>query len=483
MIYIRVFSEKESDDLMAHIYSIVNDLVDRQYKNHFKLVSDDSYTHAVVLDKAMPSLSIPKEHVIGIAREPIELMHFNKGFITYAQKHINRYFIGNTGDLPKPFECHYLFLWHLQNKRNHIDKKDKRMSIIFSHKQFLPGHRYRHQLVKRILASDLPIDIYGLGCATLHSKDPRIKGKFAEMEPYLGYQYSIAIENTPSVASISEKFTNCIAMSTIPVYYGATDIETYFGKNCCHRLNGNADQDMKMISDLCYTDEHYDLSMARKNLYYENAYFPEFLVREFCIKYEPASIGHWKGCFANDKICNINIPKNASTTIRTLFNLNGCDFYNWTRENEHLKTMIVIRNPMTRILSSFMEIMKLRKDGPRETTETSEFYKHRKNMDRCFELFLDYITNNFYDGHVLPQYLFLVEKNITLKDVDYVIDFDDLHNGLRKISNDIGISRSIKQLNPKKRVNIDVMKFEPKIRALYQKDFELYDEMRNMYKK
>lgn len=50
----------------------------------------------------------------------------NNQFVLYAQKYINKYFIGEKGNAP--------------------------------------GHIYRHTLVKHILKSNLPIDIYGCGC-------------------------------------------------------------------------------------------------------------------------------------------------------------------------------------------------------------------------------------------------------------------------------------------------------------------------------
>ena len=38
------------------------------------------------------------------------------------------------------------------------------VSLIFSNKSDLNGHKYRHTLVKRILDENLPVDIYGRGC-------------------------------------------------------------------------------------------------------------------------------------------------------------------------------------------------------------------------------------------------------------------------------------------------------------------------------
>ena len=54
-----------------------------------------------------------------------------------------------------------------------------------SRKNQAPGHIYRHYLVKEILKTNLPIDIWGNGCIYYKNiKDNRIKGDFKEIEPY-----------------------------------------------------------------------------------------------------------------------------------------------------------------------------------------------------------------------------------------------------------------------------------------------------------
>ena len=61
--------------------------------NLIDLVNDDSYTHVVIVNKAMPNIShIPKENVIGVAFEPYEFLFMNQEFINYAKKYISRYF-------------------------------------------------------------------------------------------------------------------------------------------------------------------------------------------------------------------------------------------------------------------------------------------------------------------------------------------------------------------------------------------------------
>ena len=58
-----------------------------------------------------------------------------------------------------------------------------------SEKTDAPGHKYRHALVKKILDTDLEIDIYGRGCK-YYKDDKRIKGEFEDCDLYKNYLYT-----------------------------------------------------------------------------------------------------------------------------------------------------------------------------------------------------------------------------------------------------------------------------------------------------
>ena len=126
----------------------------------------------------MPKLTIPKENVIGLAQEPIPFLLLNDEFIKYTQKHIGKYYVSDKNNLPEPFIEGNSFLCY---DRPILDTyKPKLMSIMVSQKMYAPGHIYRHELVQKILQTNLPIDIWGRGC--YHYKDSRIKGTFTQFE-------------------------------------------------------------------------------------------------------------------------------------------------------------------------------------------------------------------------------------------------------------------------------------------------------------
>ena len=223
------------------------------------ITNDDDYTHVILLNLAMPPLTIPKECVIGLAFEPPRLMpeFGNPTFLTYAQKHIGRYYIGDSSGLPAPYVNGYCYQWHVTPPEKPL-WKDRLMSIMVSDKSFAPGHQYRHALVKAILDTDLNIDIYGRGCkfytSMVNAMDSRLKGKFTDNEPYERYHFHICIENFSIPDYTSEKYTNSVLWSTTPIYWGATN--AIFPEQTI-RLSGDVTKDMALIRDILYKPTQY----------------------------------------------------------------------------------------------------------------------------------------------------------------------------------------------------------------------------------
>jgi hypothetical protein len=209
---------------------------------------NDDYTHAIITNTAMPELKIPKERVIGLALEPPYFLNITQTFVEYARRHIGRYYIGQLYEgLSAPFIEDYSYMPHLEPIYDSPPIKTKFMSIICSQKTFAPGHRYRHDLVREILRTNLPIDIYGRG-AFFYEKtnDSRICGRFEEYEPYIEYQYTIAIENFRTPQYMSEKLANPLLCGTNVLYLGATNAINKFGEGIIF-LTGDIQNDMDII--------------------------------------------------------------------------------------------------------------------------------------------------------------------------------------------------------------------------------------------
>ena len=238
------------------------------------ITTEDDYTHAIILNTAMPALkNIGKANVLGLAFEPTPFLNLTPVFIQYAQSYIGKYFIGSKyfifGDatnyiLPDVFKEHYAYIWHMTPLPfNYVPPKTRLMSIMVSEKKNAPGHQYRHTLVKHILSKGLPIDIYGRGSnlykglyGSIYKKDPRLKGQFNELEPYLSYAYHISIENFMTPAYFSEKITNALLCSSTPIYLGCTRILEYFPANVI-MLTGDVGKDIELLQTICAEPTKY----------------------------------------------------------------------------------------------------------------------------------------------------------------------------------------------------------------------------------
>jgi hypothetical protein len=274
MIVIKFFTSFGTNAGCIEAYTRVSELLqDPTFNQTYRFTTEEDYTHAVILNTAMPVLNIPKENVIGLAFEPLEFLNLTQAFLDYASKYIGKYFIGEKKNLPPPFMEHFSYMWHLTPLTKE-PVKTKIMSLMISTKVMTQGHQYRHLLCQHILNSKLPIDIYGNGCK-YYSKifDTRLKGEFTEIEPYADYHFHIAIENISTPHYFSEKIMNTLLCNTIPIYSGCQQIEQYF-PNQVIKLSGNIDQDMAMLSDICKNKERFikpiDIDGVKKMIHFSN---------------------------------------------------------------------------------------------------------------------------------------------------------------------------------------------------------------------
>ncbi len=222
------------------------------------ITTEDNYSHAIILNTAMPELNIPKENVIGLAFEPLELLNINYQFIEYAKKYIGKYLIGDKKNLPDLFEENFAFMWHNNpNKQIPLTQKKNIMSIVFSNKNLAPGHKYRKFLINEILSNNLPIDIYGSGCMLIENRNKynNVKGSFLSNEPYESYLFSICIENFQNNDYISEKILDPLLHNCNPIYLGARNIDKYF--NDIIKLKGYILFDIELLKVILKNPKKY----------------------------------------------------------------------------------------------------------------------------------------------------------------------------------------------------------------------------------
>ena len=87
--------------------------------------------------------------------------------------------------------------------------------MIYSDKQYLTGHKLRHQVAHSIQG----IDLFGRGTPRpLQYKEDAL----------VDYRYSIVIENAKTDNYFTEKLVDSLIVGTIPIYWGCPNIEKFF---------------------------------------------------------------------------------------------------------------------------------------------------------------------------------------------------------------------------------------------------------------
>lgn len=200
--------------------------------NKMKLVSAyDHYGNPDMWDANSPVKCVADEQIYANKREGKQVMlliepkPIQPNVYEYALQVANQYEYVFTHDsqllavLPnaKPI------LWGNVWCRSENPKKTKLISMICSDKELCELHKERKRIARKYKDK---IDVYG----TIDGGD--YCDPIDTLEPYM---YSVVIENHIDDIWFTEKLLNCFATKTIPIYYGARDIDTLFdGKGIIH---------------------------------------------------------------------------------------------------------------------------------------------------------------------------------------------------------------------------------------------------------
>lgn len=175
----------------------------------------------------------------------------------------------------------------------------------------------------------------------------------------------------------------------------------------------------------------------------------------------------------------VNIPKNGSTSIRMSFGLNEHTHLSGV-DRDAFKIVAVIRNPLDRIASSFLEILK----RPVKKEKRKQFLWMAHNKER-FESFVDcLVSEGVFDQHVIKQSDRLLCSDGSLYKFDYLILFDrfswevDLMSHL--IGSEIKVSHHNASTDSVEEVRNWILNDEglkEKILGFYAEDWRIYNEV------
>jgi len=201
------------------------------------------------------------------------------------------------------------------------------------------------------------------------------------------------------------------------------------------------------------------------------------------------------GCFVDPdmKFIFIHIYRNSSISFRNAMGMRK-RYFNFFEVNDNKKIkVIILRNPVTRLVSCYQYLLRLENNGfpeqyPTHLTEQTLFYQNRNNVIKSFNQFIEAIDDkNFYDATLRPQVQFIEDKELTIDKIEVVMLQETI---------DIDFSVFIKKYNLNisffphdNKCNDDIknqlLKYiesnktiSSKIYELYEKDFLLYESIK-----
>lgn len=165
--------------------------------------------------------------------------------------------------------------WNYNNLKNYDFKKTKVISSVVSplgnDERIYPEgciYKERVNLIKEIIDKCEFVDAFGWGDKFLGLKKDGV----------VDYKFSICIENSNEKNYISEKFYDCILTNTIPIYFGCSNIKTFWPEDG-YFLIDDINNTSKIVDLIKYifenSEEIYD-RMLPELIKMKERYFTEF---------------------------------------------------------------------------------------------------------------------------------------------------------------------------------------------------------------
>lgn len=122
--------------------------------------------------------------------------------------------------------------------------KEFQLSHVMSNKNYLPGHRLRHQ-TKDIIQKKRNFELFFPTSIPMEEK----------FKLFENAMFHIAIENTKNINYISEKIVDCFMSYTIPIYWGCPNISEYFNKDGI--IFFETKEELEIILDTLTEEDYY----------------------------------------------------------------------------------------------------------------------------------------------------------------------------------------------------------------------------------
>lgn len=154
-------------------------------------------------------------------------------------------------------------------------ERPKKLCTIVSNKRHCHGHLKRLAFVKSFCKKYPGImDVYGIGMDQEDLGDNfKESSSFGDNEKFdwaSQYDYCLTLENDSGLGCASEKLSDVFMAYTIPIYWGSTNVDTYFSPESFYKIdidNGGAVEDlMDIISKPVEPSMIEEISKSRKKI-------------------------------------------------------------------------------------------------------------------------------------------------------------------------------------------------------------------------
>jgi hypothetical protein len=146
------------------------------------------------------------------------------------------------------------------------EKRAKRVSIVTSTQNWMPGHIARNQIIEAIASHPVGrfVDVYGRGRLPISDK----------MEAIAPNRYHLVLENSSIPNYWSEKLSDAYLGYALPIYAGCTNLDEYFDANAFIPVNLQrprtvTDVITKVLDEDPFCDAYDAVQKARDAVLYE----------------------------------------------------------------------------------------------------------------------------------------------------------------------------------------------------------------------
>lgn len=276
---LKIVSNYDSD---LNMYRTMNNCFVNNTK--LELTLGEEYDYLLIINGYRGKINTTRDKVFGLLQEPIGNINYDRNLHFYCSKIFcqdPKMFNSYSGNIVIPM--HMFYSHHTEIDKTYFDfdsfENRKKLCLIVSsisspNNINWKEHNYtkRHNLVKRLLNSDLEFDFYGRGWNNI--TDNRYKGEAINKHEILrNYQYSICVENTNENNYMTEKIFDCFLNNTVPLYYGCPNVAEFYDKNSFETIDIEDADIIAIIKDKVKTDSNrYKENVLNSKRIYFNSF-------------------------------------------------------------------------------------------------------------------------------------------------------------------------------------------------------------------